>query len=112
MTNFTLISAAAALLLVATPAMARQRFEHYRYGYSHRMPRLVYRAYGFYRGDDFAPQNFSGDFDRSNTFNSTLKLATWRALISAQKSATLTFLINGDCGFSDAATIFGKPQWR
>ena len=68
MTNFTLISAAA-LLLVATPAMARQHFEHYRYGYSHRMPRSVYRAYGFYRGDDFVPHNYSDDFDRRNTFN-------------------------------------------
>jgi hypothetical protein len=69
MTNFTLISAAAALLLVATPAMARQHFEHYRYGYSHRVSRSVYGAYGFYRGDEFAPQNSSGDFDRRNTFN-------------------------------------------
>jgi hypothetical protein len=69
MTNFTLISAAAALLLVATPAMARQHFKHYRYGYSHRMPRSVYRAYGFYRGDDLAPHNYSDDFERRNTFN-------------------------------------------
>jgi hypothetical protein len=70
MTNLTLIGAAAALLLVATPAMARQHFGYYRYGYSQRVPRSVYRAYGFDRGDDFAPHNnFSGDFDRRNTFN-------------------------------------------
>ena len=68
MTKFTLISAAA-LLLIAAPAMARQRFEHHRYGYSHRMSRSVYRAHGFYRGDGVAPQNFSNDFDRRNTFN-------------------------------------------
>lgn len=68
MTNFTLISAAA-LVLVATPAMAGRHFGHYRYGYSHWMPRSVYRAHGFYRGNDFAPQNFSDDFDRRNTFN-------------------------------------------
>ena len=68
MTNFTLISAASALLLVATPAMAGQRYEHYRYGFSHRMPRSVYRAYGIYRSDDFSPRNYSDDFDRRNTF--------------------------------------------
>jgi hypothetical protein len=49
--------------------MARQHFKHYRYGYSHRMPRSVYRAYGFYRGDDLAPHNYSDDFERRNTFN-------------------------------------------
>jgi hypothetical protein len=69
MTNLTLIGAAAALLLIATPAMAKQRVDHYRYGYAHRMPRSVYNAYGFYRGDDAAPSNISGDFDRRNTFN-------------------------------------------
>ena len=69
MTKVTLMSAAAALLLVATPAMARQHFKHYRYRYSHRMPRSANLAYGFYRGDHFAPRNFSDDFDRRNTFN-------------------------------------------
>jgi hypothetical protein len=50
--------------------MARQHFGYYRYGYSQRVPRSVYRAYGFDRGDDLAPHNnFSGDFDRRNTFN-------------------------------------------
>jgi hypothetical protein len=69
MTNVTLISAAAAVLLVATPAMARQRFEHYRCGYSHQVSRSVYGAYGFYRGNNFVSRNSSGDFDRRNTFN-------------------------------------------
>ena len=68
MTNLILIGAAAALL-VAAPAMAKQRVDHYRYGFSHRLPRSVYDAYGFYRGDDSLPSNVSGDFDRRNTFN-------------------------------------------
>jgi hypothetical protein len=69
MTNFTLIGAVAALLLVAAPAIAKQHVDHYRYGYSHRLPRSVYGAYGFYRGGDSLPSNISGDFDRRNTFN-------------------------------------------
>jgi hypothetical protein len=69
MTNFTLIGAAAALLLVTAPAMAKPRVDHYRYGYSHRLPRSVYGAYGYYRGDASFPSNVSGDFDRRNTFN-------------------------------------------
>ena len=70
MTSFTLIGAAAALLLVATPAMARQRAHPYRYGYSHRVSRSAYGAYDFDRGDNFAAGNpYENDFDRKNTFN-------------------------------------------
>jgi hypothetical protein len=69
MTNFTLIGAAAALLLIATPAMAKQRTDHYRYGYSRPLSRSVYGAYDFYRGDNVVPGNVSADFDRRNTFN-------------------------------------------
>jgi len=69
MTNFILIGATAALLLAGTPAMAKQRVDHTRYGYSHRMPRSVYDAYGFDKGGNSLPENVSGDFDRRNTFN-------------------------------------------
>jgi hypothetical protein len=69
MTNFGLIGTAAVLLLVATPAMAKQRVDHTRYGYAQRIPRSVYNAYGFDRGSDVTPGNTSADFDRRNTFN-------------------------------------------
>jgi len=69
MIKFGLIGAAAALLMVATPAMAKQRVDHTRYGYSQRIPRSVYNAYGFDRGSAVTPGNISADFDRRNTFN-------------------------------------------
>jgi hypothetical protein len=76
MMNFRLIGAAAVALMLATPAMAMQRSHHHqiqresqalgalksRYG-------TVYGAYGFDRGQDYAPSNFDNDFDRKNTFN-------------------------------------------
>jgi hypothetical protein len=69
MVKFGLIGAAAALLMVATPAMAKQRVDHTRYGYAQRIPRSVYNAYGFDRSSDVTPGNTSADFDRRNTFN-------------------------------------------
>ncbi|HSY55713.1 MAG TPA: hypothetical protein VK834_04630 [Bradyrhizobium sp.] len=69
MIKFGLIGAAAALLMVATPAMAKQRVDHTRYGYAQRLPRSVYNAYGFDRSSDVTPGNTSADFDRRNTFN-------------------------------------------
>ena len=72
--NLKLIAAAAASLLVATPALAAQRVDHHRQ--SRRVQharkfdyRSVYGAYGFDRGDDFAPGNDYDDFARRNTFN-------------------------------------------
>jgi hypothetical protein len=50
MTNFTLLVATAISLLAAAPAIAMPH-HHHRYAYS--------RGYS----------NFSGDFDRRNTFN-------------------------------------------
>jgi hypothetical protein len=70
--NFKLIAAAAASLLVATPALATQRAAHHRYSHAHARLfnyRSVYGAYGFDQGGNFAPDNISGDFDRKNTFN-------------------------------------------
>jgi hypothetical protein len=69
MIKFGLIGAATALLMVATPAMAKQRVDHTRYGYAQRLPRSVYNAYGFDRSSDVTPGNTSADFDRRNTFN-------------------------------------------
>jgi hypothetical protein len=64
MTNFTLLVATAISLLAAAPAIAMPH-HHHRYASSR-----TYRAYGFYRGgDSYASSNFSGDFDRRNTFN-------------------------------------------
>jgi hypothetical protein len=70
--NLKLIAAAAAALLVATPALAAQRAAHHRYSHAHARLfnyRSVYGAYGFDQGGNFAPDNISGDFDRRNTFN-------------------------------------------
>ncbi len=74
--NFRLIGIAALSLMLASPAMAAQGHHHHR---MHRQlsvqqaPRVgygrPYEAYGFDRGDDFAPGNSSGDFERRNTFN-------------------------------------------
>jgi hypothetical protein len=64
MTYFGLLVVAALSLSAAMPAAAMARGHHHRYAYSR-----AYRAYGFYRGDDFAAGNISGDFDRRNTFN-------------------------------------------
>jgi hypothetical protein len=78
-TNFKLIGVVALSLLVVPPAAARPQRDHHHYGYHHRMSpvqharnfgyRSPYEAYGFDRGDDLARGNFSGDFDRRNTFN-------------------------------------------
>lgn len=79
MTNFGMIGALALSLMIATPAMAAQA-RHHHYGYAHRVLPIqhardfpygsVYNAYGFDRGDEFAPGNaFQSDFDRRNTFN-------------------------------------------
>ena len=57
MTNFTLLVATAISLLAVAPAIARPN-HHHRYAYSR-----AYRAY------NYASSNFSGDFDRRNTFN-------------------------------------------
>jgi hypothetical protein len=72
--NLKLVAAAAASLLVATPALAAQRVDHHRQ--SRRVQharkfdyRSVYGAYGFDRGDDFASGNDYDDFARRNTFN-------------------------------------------
>jgi hypothetical protein len=53
-------------MLAATPVVAMPRaHHHHRNAYSR-----AYRAYGFYTGgDNVASSNFSGDFDRRNTFN-------------------------------------------
>jgi hypothetical protein len=65
MANLKLLAATAISLLAATPVLAVQRgHHHHRYAYSR-----AYRAYGFYRGGDFAPGNVSEDFARRNTFN-------------------------------------------
>jgi hypothetical protein len=66
MANLKLLAATAISLLVATPVVAMPLgHHHHRYAYSR-----AYRAYGFYRGGgNFASSNFSGDFDRRNTFN-------------------------------------------
>ena len=79
MANINLIGAAALSLLVAAPAVAKPQRDHHHYSYSHRMSPVqharnfgygsAYEAYGFDRGDDLARGNFSGDFDRRNTFN-------------------------------------------
>jgi hypothetical protein len=65
MTYFGLLVVAALSLSAAMPAAAMARgHHHHRDAYSR-----AYRAYGFYRGDDFAAGNISADFDRRNTFN-------------------------------------------
>jgi hypothetical protein len=75
MTNFKLIGAAAVALMLATPAMAMQRGHHQHYTQSSALGALksrygsAYGAYGFDRGDEFAPGNVVNDFDRKNTFN-------------------------------------------
>ena len=74
MTNYKLIGAAAVLLSLATPAMAKQRGDLHRYGYTHRVSPVrtfgsAFGAYDFYSHDNFAPENYSDDFDRRNTFN-------------------------------------------
>jgi hypothetical protein len=79
MTNFRSIAAAAALLLVASPAMAKEsgrhaHFDRRRNTISTGLPRAfdygsAYGAYDFYSGHNFVPETFDGDFDRRNTFN-------------------------------------------
>jgi hypothetical protein len=79
MTNFRLIGAAAALLLVASPAMAKESGRHAHFGHPRKaisigLPRTfdyrsAYGAYDFYPGHNFVPENVDGDFDRRNTFN-------------------------------------------
>jgi hypothetical protein len=66
MMNYRLIGAAALSLLLATPAMAMHRGNHHRYGH---FSQRASRAYASDRGYDFAPENYSNDFDRRNTFN-------------------------------------------
>jgi hypothetical protein len=79
MMNFRLIGAAALSLMLATPAMAMQHGYHRHYGQLRKKslvqnaPKFgygsTYGAYNFYPRDDFAPDNYSNDFDRRNTFN-------------------------------------------
>jgi hypothetical protein len=66
MTNLTVLVVTAISMLAATPVVAMPRaHHHHRNAYSR-----AYRAYGFYTGgDNVASSNFSGDFDRRNTFN-------------------------------------------
>jgi hypothetical protein len=69
-----LIGAAAVLLSLASPAMAKQRGNRHRYHYAHQVPPVrtfgpASGAYDFYPRDDFAPGHVSDDFDRRNTFN-------------------------------------------
>jgi hypothetical protein len=69
-----LIGAAAVLLSLASPAMAKQRGNRHRYHYAHQVPPVrtfgpASEAYDFYPRDDFAPGHVSDDFDRRNTFN-------------------------------------------
>jgi hypothetical protein len=79
MMNFRLIGAAALSLMLATPAMAMQHRYHHHYSQLRKdslvrnAPKFgygsAYGAYNFYPSDDFAPDNYSNDFDRRNTFN-------------------------------------------
>jgi hypothetical protein len=79
MTTFKSIGAVTLSLLVAAPAVAMPRRDYRHYSYSHRMSPIQhargfsygspYQAYGFDRGDDVDRGNFSGDFERRNTFN-------------------------------------------
>jgi hypothetical protein len=79
MKKFGLIGAAAVALMLATPAMATPRSHHHHYSQiQNESPALsvlksrygsAYGAYGFDRGQDYAPSNFDNDFDRKNTFN-------------------------------------------
>jgi|HubBroStandDraft_2_1064218.scaffolds.fasta_scaffold1018525_1 hypothetical protein len=79
MINFKLIGAAAVALMLATPAMAMHRGHHRHDAQIQRESQALgalksrygtaYGAYGFDRGDEFAPGNVVNDFDRKNTFN-------------------------------------------
>ena len=64
--NFRLIATAALSLLLATPAMAMHRGHHRHYAH---FSQRASRAFAFDRGYNYVPENFSGDFDRRNTFN-------------------------------------------
>jgi hypothetical protein len=68
---FSLIGAAALLLMLATPPMATQHRYHRRYGYFHNKFGYgsTYGAYAFDRGHNFAARNIYNDFDRRNTFS-------------------------------------------